>query len=137
MMSRPASGIDRRLDQDVMADTLEFRQQNMGEAVYELYSLGWHNFQQLCLTVTREILGQTVESFLDSNDGGRDGAFSGAWVPRGAETLSGRFVIQCKFTSKKDANLHLVDLCDELEKARRLVEKNLCDAYVLMTNAGL
>lgn len=109
----------------------------MGEAVYELHSLGWHNFQQLCLTVTREILGQTVEPFLDSNDGGRDGAFSGAWVPRGAETLSGRFVIQCKFTSKKDTNLHLADLCDELEKARRLVEKNLCDAYVLMTNAGL
>lgn len=109
----------------------------MGEALYDLHSLGWHNFQQLCLTVTREILGQTVESFLDSNDGGRDGAFSGTWLPHGTETLSGQFVIQCKFTSKKDTNLHLADLYDELEKARRLVEKGLCDAYVLMSNAGL
>jgi energy-coupling factor transporter ATP-binding protein EcfA2 len=109
----------------------------MGEAAYNLYSLGWNSFQQLCLTVTREILGQTVESFLDSNDGGRDGAFTGTWTPCGGETLSGRFVIQCKFTSKEDINLHASDLCDEVEKARRLVEKGLCDAYVLLTNAGI
>lgn len=109
----------------------------MSAVVYDLHSLGWHSFQQLCLTVTREILGQTVESFLDSNDGGRDGAFSGTWTPCGTETLSGRFVIQCKFTGKKDANLHAADLCEEVEKAQRLVEKGLCDIYVLITNAGL
>src|SRR5262249_16341575 len=91
----------------------------------------------LCLTVTREILGQTVESFLDSNDGGRDGAFAGTWTPRGAETLSGRFVIQCKFTCKKESNLHLSDLSDELEKAKRLVAQGRCDNYVLLTNAGI
>jgi len=44
--------------------------------MYELHNLGWNSFQQLCLTVVREILGQTVESFLDSSDGGRDGAFT-------------------------------------------------------------
>jgi hypothetical protein len=109
----------------------------MDEVVYDLYSLGWHSFQQLCLTVTREILGQTVESFLDSNDGGRDGAFTGTWIPHGSESLTGRFVIQCKFTGKKDCTLHASDLSDEVEKARRLVEKGLCDGYVLLTNAGL
>jgi Novel STAND NTPase 3/Restriction endonuclease len=109
----------------------------MGEGVYNLHSLGWHSFQQLCLTVTREILGQTVQSFLDSNDGGRDGAFTGTWIPYGGETLSGRFVIQCKFTSKRDINLRGSDLSDEVEKARRLVEKGLCDAYILLTNAGI
>ena len=109
----------------------------MGEAVYDLHSLGWHSFQQLCLTVTREILGQTVESFLDSNDGGRDGGFSGTWSSRGSEDISGRFVIQCKFTNKKDQNLHASDLSDEVVKAKRLVEKGLCDCYVLLTNAGL
>lgn len=109
----------------------------MAEAVYELYSLGWHSFQQLCLTVTREILGQTVESFLDTNDGGRDGAFTGVWSPAGGETLSGRFVIQCKFTSKQNSNLHVSDLADEVAKARRLVGKGLCDVYVLLTNAGI
>jgi hypothetical protein len=109
----------------------------MGEAVYDLHSLGWHSFQQLCLTVTREILGQTVESFLDSNDGGRDGGFGGTWSSRGSEDISGRFVIQCKFTNKKDQNLHASDLFNEVEKAKRLVEKGLCDCYVLLTNAGL
>ncbi len=40
---------------------------------YDLHNLGWSSFQQLCLTIAREVLGQTVESFLDSGDGGRDG----------------------------------------------------------------
>jgi hypothetical protein len=109
----------------------------MGEPVYDLHSLGWHSFQQLCLTVTREILGQTVESFLDSNDGGRDGAFTGIWTAHGSENINGRFVIQCKFTNKKNQNLHASDLTGELKKAKRLVKKDLCDCYVLMTNAGL
>ncbi len=66
--------------------------------MYDLHSLGWHSFQQLCLTITREILGQTVECFLDTADGGRDGAFAGTWGPKSAEALTGRFVVQCKFT---------------------------------------
>ncbi len=32
--------------------------------MYDLDNLGWHSFQELCLTITREILGQTVASFL-------------------------------------------------------------------------
>ena len=109
----------------------------MGEAVYDLHNLGWNSFQQLCLTITREILGQTVESFLDSGDGGRDGAFTGKWRPTGQEDLSGSFVIQCKFTSKSDYVLRTSDLSDEIEKAKRLVASGLCESYVLMTNAGL
>jgi hypothetical protein len=105
--------------------------------VYDLHTLGWNAFQQLCLTVTREILGQTVESFLDSNDGGRDGAFVGHWKTQDGECLSGAFVIQCKFTSKRDQALRISDITDELEKIRRLVDAGLCDTYVLMTNAGV
>jgi hypothetical protein len=45
--------------------------------MYDLYNLSWHSFQELCLTITRGILGQTVESFLDSSDVGKDGAFAG------------------------------------------------------------
>lgn len=87
--------------------------------------------------MTREILGQNVESFLDSNDGGRDGAFTGTWTSRGSEDISGRFVIQCKFTNKKDHNLRASDLSDEAKKTKRLVKKGLCDCYMLLTNAGL
>jgi hypothetical protein len=105
--------------------------------MYELHSLGWSSFQQLCLTITREILGQTVESFLDSNDGGRDGAFAGIWKRSGQEDLSGPFVVQCKFTSKRDSRLRPSDLSGELRKAGRLVRKGLCDSYLLMTNADV
>jgi len=105
--------------------------------MYDLHTLGWSSFQQLCLTITREILGQTVESFLDSHDGGRDGAFTGTWSPHGQEHLNGSFVIQCKFTSRRDHAIQLSDLDDEVDKASRLVGKGLCDSYVLMTNAGL
>src|ERR1700682_3639707 len=105
--------------------------------MYDLHSLGWHSFQQLCLTVTREIFSQTVETFLDSSDAGKDGAFAGIWKPLKGESLSGRFVIQCKFTSKRDKNLNQSDLTDEVEKVRRLVQDARCDCYILMTNAGL
>ena len=105
--------------------------------MYDLHDLGWNSFQQLCLTIAGEVLGQTVESFLDSNDGGRDGAFAGQWNRAGHEDLSGRFVIQCKFTSRINYVLRPSDLSDEVAKVRRLVEQGLCDSYVLMTNAGL
>lgn len=105
--------------------------------MFELHNLGWNDFQRLCLTITREILGQTVESFLDSGDGGRDGAFTGTWSAKGQESLSGPFVIQCKFTSRINYVLRTADLSDEVEKAKKLVGQGLCDSYVLMTNAGL
>ncbi|MFB9124395.1 hypothetical protein E2553_35250 [Paraburkholderia dipogonis] len=105
--------------------------------MFQFESLGWRSFQQLCLSVSREILGQTVEGFLDSNDGGRDGAFAGTWCPQRGESLSGKFVIQCKFTSRPGYSLRPSDLNDEISKAERLVRENRCDAYVLMTNAGV
>lgn len=104
-------------------------------SMYELHKLGWHSFQQLCLTVTREVLGQTVQSFLDSRDGGRDGAFAGQWRTQTEEDLSGRFVIQCKFTSLPHKALRLSDVAEELRKVERLVKQNRCDCYLLLTNA--
>lgn len=105
--------------------------------MFDLHTLGWHSFQQLCLSVSREVLGQTVQSFLDSNDGGRDGAFSGNWNPKNGKPLSGRFVIQCKFTSRAGYTLTASDLEDEFRKVKRLVGKSECDVYILMTNAGV
>lgn len=91
----------------------------------------------MCLMICWEILGQTVESFLDSNDGGRDGAFSGNWREQGQEVHSGQFVIQCKFTSKPNKVLKIADLSDEFKKAEALVSRGCCDTYILMTNAGI
>jgi energy-coupling factor transporter ATP-binding protein EcfA2 len=105
--------------------------------MYDLHRLGWNSFQQLCLTIAREVLGQTVQSFLDSNDAGRDGAFAGSWTPALGQCLSGRFVIQCKFSSKVGYLLTKSDITDEVPKVRKLVTDGLCDVYVLMTNAGV
>lgn len=104
---------------------------------FALHDLGWRDFQQLCHTVLREVLGQTVESFLDSNDAGRDGAFAGTWRPNEGSMLAGKFVIQCKHTSRPASNLAWSDVADEIGKAGRLVEHGLCDVYILMTNAGV
>jgi hypothetical protein len=105
--------------------------------MFHLHTLGWHSFQQLCLSVSREVLGQTVQSFLDTNDGGRDGAFSGVWSQQNGESISGRFVIQCKFTARAGYALKPSDLEEEFNKVRRLVNKGECDVYILMTNAGI
>ncbi|WP_028006472.1 hypothetical protein [Solimonas flava] len=105
--------------------------------MYELHRLGWNSFQQLCQTICREVLGQTVEAFLDSNDAGKDGAFSGTWTPAQGEFYSGRFVIQCKFTADARHNLKPSDIRDEIGKVRKLVAAGQCDIYVLMTNAGV
>lgn len=105
--------------------------------MYNLHKLGWNSFQQLCLTIAREVLGQTVLSFLDSNDAGQDGAFSGNWIPADGKNYSGKFVIQCKFTSRADHRLNLSDVKDEIPKIRKLVNDGFCDVYILMTNAGV
>lgn len=105
--------------------------------MYDLHRLGWNSFQQLCLTIAREVLGQTVQSFLDSNDAGRDGAFAGSWTQAPGQYFSGRFVIQCKFSSKAGYLLTKSDITDEIPKVRKLVLDGLCDVYILMTNAGV
>ena len=105
--------------------------------MYRLHDLGWHDFQQLCHTITREILGQTVEAFLNSHDGGRDGAFTGEWKVNGKEDLCGPFVIQCKFIGRVNHTLKPSDLSDEFDKAQKLVERGRCRSYLLMTNVGV
>jgi hypothetical protein len=105
--------------------------------MFELHRLGWNSFQQLCHTICREVLGQTVQSFLDSNDAGRDGAFAGTWSPTSSETYSGRFVIQCKYTANPSHRLKPSEITEELQKVEKLVARGMCDVYVLMTNAGL
>jgi hypothetical protein len=105
--------------------------------MYDLYQLGWYNFQQLCLTIAREQLGQHVRSFLDVNDGGRDGAFTGTWTAHDGMIYEGEFVFQCKFTNRRNKNLTVSELDEEFDKVKKLVDNGICDIYVLMTNAGV
>src|ERR1700690_1553507 len=105
------------------------------KVTFELHTLGWEAFQNLCGHVTREILGQTATMFSPTNDAGQDGAFQGEWKKSKNEAFSGRFVIQCKFTARRDEHLSLGDLKDELIKAENLARSDLAQTYLLMTNA--
>ncbi|MGA2435844.1 MAG: hypothetical protein ABSG25_11220 [Bryobacteraceae bacterium] len=113
------------------------RKVQASEVTYELHTLGWKAFQTLCVTITGEIWGQSVQSFFDSHDGGRDGAFQGTWKAKSGEVFEGSFTAQCKFTSKADKQIQLADLTDELGKAKRLAARGLADNYFLFTNARL
>lgn len=106
-----------------------------GNVSFELHTLGWEAFQNLCGHVAREILGQTVTVFSPSKDAGQDGAFQGSWQKSKHEVFSGRFVIQCKFTSRRDEHLSLGNLHEEMAKAEKLANRGLAQTYLLMTNA--
>eukprot|EP01034_Spumella_vulgaris_P011256 gene11256-14310_t len=49
------------------------------KADYPLHQLGWKAFQDLAIAVAEECLQRPVQSFLPTNDAGRDGAFIGRW----------------------------------------------------------
>ena len=102
---------------------------------YDLTKLGWKAFQDLAAAVAAEILKRPVQTFLGSNDGGRDGAFLGTW--EGDNGAAVKSTIQCKFLGKLGANLSLSHLKDELPKAAQLVKDGLAEDYVILTNAGV
>lgn len=105
---------------------------------YELHTLGWKSFQDLCISLTREIFGQTVQIFNSSKDGGRDGAFYGVWDPADQKSeLSGSFTFQCKFISSPHKILQSSHIEDEYDKAKILAGKGLCDNYILLTNYSI
>jgi hypothetical protein len=111
-----------------------------GPPAFELHTLGWRAFQDLCAAVLRTVWGQTAQAFADSNDAGRDGAFYGIWrEPLGTTGLrefpEGPFVLQCKHTKRAGSTLSESVLEDEFGKVPALVARGLCRSYVLMTNA--
>lgn len=102
---------------------------------YDLTQLGWKAFQDLACAVTAEVLQRPVQTFLGSNDEGRDGAFLGTW--KGDGSGAAKSVIQCKFIGKPGANLTFSSIQEEVRKAAALVEKGLATDYVILTNAGV
>jgi|ERR1700722_16693931 len=108
-----------------------------GHVTFELHTLGWEAFQNLCNNIVSEVLGQTVTVFSPTNDAGQDGAFQGNWEKKEGEIFTGRFIIQCKFTARRDQHISLSDLEDELLKAERLAKQGFAQTYLLLTNAKL
>lgn len=111
-----------------------------GSPYFALHTLGWRAFQDLCATVLRQLWGQSLVAFADSNDAGRDGAFYGNWgrepgLYSGLDVPEGPFVLQCKHTKSANATLSLSMLSEEFDKVSGLVRSGICGTYVLMTNA--
>ena len=104
---------------------------------FRLHTLGWKAFQDLCLHILQEELGQTVQVFPPGNDGGRDGAFRGTWTPDGQSAISGSFAVQCKHSSRTSHSITSSSLGDELAKAKELVRQSLADNYIVMTNSSM
>ncbi|MEU4323430.1 hypothetical protein AB0F85_32075 [Nocardia fluminea] len=110
-----------------------------GPPNFELHTLGWRAFQDLCAVVLREVLNQFAQPFADTNDGGRDGAFYGLWnnSMSGFELPEETYVMQCKFMAVPGQTLTFSSVEEELAKIAKLVSHGLCDTYILMTNARL
>lgn len=102
---------------------------------FDLTKLGWKAFQDLATAVAAEILNRPVQTFLGSNDGGRDGAFLGTWIGGDGQTV--KSTLQCKFIGKSGANLALANLKNELPKAQKLAKDGLAEDYIILTNAGV
>jgi hypothetical protein len=90
------------------------------EVSYELHTLGWKAFQDLCLAVADEVLGRPIHQFLHSRDADRDGAFYATRIGAAQQPESYAVTIQCKHTSRKDQTLSVARLSDELAKASAL-----------------
>jgi hypothetical protein len=104
---------------------------------FNLHTLGWKSFQDLCATILTEVLGQTFQTFSPGHDGGRDGAFRGDYHSQTGEILHGTFTAQCKFTNTPGKNLTASDITPELPKIRQLTRRGLADVYLLLTNHRL
>jgi hypothetical protein len=111
--------------------------QSYNNVDFKLHTLGWKAFQDLSVTIMTDIFGHDVQSFYDSHDGGRDGAYHGVWIDKKNGSKSGSFTAQCKFTSDYKKGVKVYDLKEDIEKAKRLANKGLSNHYVLFTNSQL
>lgn len=128
------AGLEREQPRGVVAAS--------GMPFFALHTMGWRAFQDLAGAILREVLGQTFQTFADSNDAGRDGAFYGRWSDHAArfldlaETPAGSpFVMQCKHIAREGATLTPSLVRGEVAKASALATRGLCRSYLLITNA--
>lgn len=103
---------------------------------YNLNTLGWKNFEHLVCTVMQYVLGATYTPFSEGADGGRDGFFWGVAKESilSDASLQGKFVFQCKHTSKTQEAFSLSNVEKEIPKVRKLVGEYSIDHYIILTN---
>lgn len=107
---------------------------------YRLYELNDEEFEALVIRICTRWLGQGVTPFAPGKDGGRDGKFHGkaTCFPSPIEPLNGHFVLQAKHVQSPNKSCSDKDfealLKKEHKKVQRLIEKGICDHYLVFTN---
>lgn len=113
---------------------------------YKLCSLGWYNFEKLIQSLLKELVGNGVQSFGGSKDGGRDAIFKGkAKFPSEIDNWDGKWIFQVKFSDfeelgKASAQKSLIALFKkEVDTilTRRHSKVETIDNYILLTNIPL
>jgi hypothetical protein len=105
---------------------------------YNLHLLGWKAFENLCGSIMQYIAGLTYTPFSEGKDGGRDGFFEGQGNSKFKEfSFSGRFLFQCKHTSKVNQNFTFSIVKNEITKVERLVKNLGVEHYLIFTNNNI
>ncbi|UYY94326.1 hypothetical protein OIU11_01975 [Bacillus cereus] len=105
---------------------------------YNMHLLGWKAFENLCTNIMQYIFGATYTPFSEGRDGGRDGYFEGEGnLNVNDKPLKGKFVFQCKHTSKTGKAFTLAIVKDEIPKITELVESMGIEHYIIFTNYDL
>ncbi|TAA67890.1 nSTAND3 domain-containing NTPase [Planococcus salinarum] len=105
---------------------------------YNMHLLGWKSFESLCTNIMQYIFGATYTPFSEGKDGGRDGYFEGqSDIELNDKVLEGKFVFQCKHTSKEEKNLTFSIVENEVLKVTNLVKNTGIEHYIIFTNYNL
>jgi hypothetical protein len=108
---------------------------------YQLDTLGWYNFEILCQTLLKAIIGSGVTSFGGTKDGGRDAFFSGeAPFPSKDTNWRGEWIFQVKYTEAGSVNENRKSILKTFKKEAENIRKRRRkwpDNYVLITNISL
>ena len=111
---------------------------------YRLYELSDDDFEDLCVKISVDWLGEGVTPFAPGPDGGRDGKFTGAAnkFPSESLPLEGKFVLQAKHSaspiaSYSDTSFQRALKKEEYPRIKKLVNNEMCEHYVLFANRKL
>jgi len=110
---------------------------------YNLNALGSYEFERLCQSLLKAVIGAGTITFGAGPDGGREATYEGrAPYPSPANQWTGRWIFQAKYHDlellgvDKARRQIVADLASELDKIVNKYKRK-CDNYILVTNVPL
>lgn len=111
---------------------------------FRLYELSDDDFEDLCVKISVDWLGEGVTPFAPGPDGGRDGSFIGTAnkFPSESEPFDGKFVLQAKHATSPVASYSDKPFQRDLKnkeypRIKKLVKDGMCEHYILFANRKL